>query len=64
MDRPDETRRVMNFKRLLLTDFKCDLTRLAKKKELQQALDESGRLGHLTLRMLVRKGAALAFNEH
>ena len=42
VDRPDETRRVIPFKRLILTDFKCDLTRLAKKKELQQALDESG----------------------
>ena len=30
------------FKRLILTDFKCDLTRLAKKKELKQALEESG----------------------
>ena len=32
----------MPFKRLILTDFKCELTRLAKKKELSAALQESG----------------------
>ena len=42
VDLPDEIRRVMPFKRLILTDFKCELTRLAKKKELKAALEESG----------------------
>ncbi|KAK9838656.1 hypothetical protein WJX74_000751 [Apatococcus lobatus] len=42
IDRPDEIRRVVPFKRLILTDFKCELTRLAKKKELSAALEESG----------------------
>ena len=32
----------MPFKRLILTDFKCEMTRLAKKKELSAALEESG----------------------
>ncbi|KAK9820141.1 hypothetical protein WJX72_006581 [[Myrmecia] bisecta] len=38
VDRPDETRRVINFKRLALTDFKIDIQRMAKKKELTAAL--------------------------
>ncbi len=47
VDRPDEIRRAMPFKRLILTDMKMDLTRLAKKKELQQALNESGKQPNL-----------------
>ena len=35
-------RRQMNFKRLVLTDFKIDIPRLAKKKVLTAALEESG----------------------
>ena len=42
MDRPDEVRRIVNFKRLVLTDFKIDIPRLAKKKVLSAALEESG----------------------
>ena len=42
MDRPDMVRRQMNFKRLVLTDFKIDIPRLAKKKVLTAALEESG----------------------
>lgn len=42
VDRPDMVRRQMNFKRLVLTDFKIDIPRLAKKKVLTAALEESG----------------------
>ena len=42
VDRPDETRRVMNFKRLALTDHKLDVPRLAKKKAIKQALESNG----------------------
>ena len=35
-------RKQMNFKRLVLTDFKIDIPRLAKKKVLTAALEESG----------------------
>ena len=42
MDRPDEVRRVVNFKRLVLTDFKVDIPRLAKKRVLKEALEQSG----------------------
>ncbi len=42
VDRPDEVRRIINFKRLVLTDFKIDIPRLAKKKVLTAALEESG----------------------
>ncbi|BDA44283.1 60S ribosomal protein L14 [Coccomyxa sp. Obi] len=41
VDRPDEVRRIINFKRLVLTDFKIDIPRLAKKKVLTAALEES-----------------------
>ena len=43
VDRPDEVRRMVNFKRMVLTDFKIDIPRLAKKKVLTAALEESGR---------------------
>ena len=42
VDRPDETRRMINFKRLALTPYKVDIPRLAKKKVLKAALEESG----------------------
>lgn len=42
VDRPDEVRRILNFKRLALTDFKIDIPRVAKKKVLESALKESG----------------------
>ncbi len=42
IDRPDETRRVENFKRLAITDFKVEIPRLAKKAVLKKALDEAG----------------------
>lgn len=42
VDRPDETRRVMNFKRLALTDHKLDVPRLAKKKAIKKALETNG----------------------
>ena len=41
VDRPDEVRRPMNFKRLVITDFKVDIPRLAKKAVLKKALEES-----------------------
>ena len=44
VDRPDETRRMMNFKRLALTPYKVEIPRLAKKKVLKAALEESGAL--------------------
>lgn len=44
MDRPDEVRRVVNFKRLAITEHKVDVPRLAKKKVLAEALASSGAL--------------------
>ena len=58
IDRPDEIRRVMPFKRLILTDFKCELTRLAKKKELSAALKESGEGLMHVLQMVYRSSSA------
>ena len=42
VDRPDEVRRVENFKRLAITDLKVDIPRLAKKAVLKKALEEGG----------------------
>ena len=42
VDRPDEVRRVINFKRLAITDLKVDIPRLAKKSVLKEALATSG----------------------
>ena len=42
IDRPDETRRVINFKRLALTDLKIDIPRIAKKKVLKEAYESGG----------------------
>ena len=42
VDRPEEIRRVINFKRLAITDLKIDIPRLAKKKVLKEALETSG----------------------
>jgi ribosomal protein L14E/L6E/L27E len=52
VDRPDEVRRVMNFKRLALTDIKLDIPRLAKKKVLSEALSTSGGSHWLLLRQV------------
>ncbi|KAK9800813.1 hypothetical protein WJX73_010839 [Symbiochloris irregularis] len=41
VDRPDEVRRVVSFKRLALTDFKVEIPRLARKSVLKSALEES-----------------------
>ncbi|XP_075264126.1 uncharacterized protein LOC142356021 [Convolutriloba macropyga] len=41
VDHPDQLRRVESFKRLSLTDFKVEIPRLAKKKVLKKALEES-----------------------
>mmetsp|Transcript_26481 Transcript_26481/g.57780 ORF Transcript_26481/g.57780 Transcript_26481/m.57780 type:complete len:136 (-) Transcript_26481:313-720(-) len=41
VDAPEETRKVMNFKRLAMTDFKVDIPRLASKKVLKAKLAES-----------------------
>lgn len=43
IDRPDEVRRVENFKRLQLTSYKLDIPKLAKKKALKKALESDGR---------------------
>lgn len=42
MDSPTETRRVVNFKRLALTDLKVDIKRVPGKKELTKAFTEAG----------------------
>jgi hypothetical protein len=52
VDHPDETRRVMNFKRLAITDLKVDIPRLASKKVLKQKLAESGE--HLVATVMPR----------
>jgi large subunit ribosomal protein L14e len=41
VDRPDETRRIVNFKRLSMTDLKVDIPRLAKKAVLKKAVEEA-----------------------
>lgn len=43
IDRPDEVRRVENFKRLQLTSYKLEIPKLAKKKDLKKALESDGR---------------------
>ena len=43
IDRPDETRRVENYKRFQLTDYKIDIPKLAKKKALKAALEKDGK---------------------
>ena len=46
VDFPGQTRRVVSFKRLALTDYTVDIPRLAKKAVLKKALEEAGaRLG-------------------
>lgn len=42
VDAPTETRKVVNFKRLTLTDFKVEIPRLASKKVLTEALNSAG----------------------
>ncbi len=42
VDAPGEVRKVVNFKRLALTDFKLDIPRLAKKSVLTQKFAEAG----------------------
>lgn len=42
VDFPGQTRRVISFKRLALTDFTVDIPRLAKKSVLKKAVDEAG----------------------
>jgi large subunit ribosomal protein L14e len=39
VDAPEIVRTVVNFKRLTLTDIKIDVRRLAKKKELKEAIE-------------------------
>ncbi|GIL44734.1 hypothetical protein Vafri_2249, partial [Volvox africanus] len=41
VDFPEQERRVVNFKRLALTDFKVDIKRHAPKKDLKKALAEA-----------------------
>ena len=43
IDRPDEVRKVENFKRFQLTDYKIDIPKLAKKKALKAALEKDGK---------------------
>ena len=42
VDFPGQTRRVISFKRMALTDFTVDIPRLAKKSVLAKALEEAG----------------------
>lgn len=42
VDFPGQTRRVISFKRLALTDYTIDIPRLAKKSVLKKALDAAG----------------------
>ena len=42
VDAPEFTRKIVNFKRLSLTDLKVDIPRLASKKVLTAKLAESG----------------------
>lgn len=42
VDSPTETRRVVNFKRLALTDLKVDIKRVPGKTELTKAFTEAG----------------------
>eukprot|EP00890_Picochlorum_soloecismus_P005604 jgi/Picsp_1/6044/NSC_03398-R1_ribosomal protein l14 component of cytosolic 80s ribosome and 60s large subunit len=45
IDRPDEIRRTINFKRLAITDYKVDIPRLAKKSVLKKALEDADVFG-------------------
>jgi large subunit ribosomal protein L14e len=45
VDAPGQTRRVVNFKRLALTDFKLELNRLAPKKTVVAKFAEAGEYG-------------------
>ncbi len=47
MDFPGQTRRVISFKRMALTDFVVEIPRLAKKSVLKKAIDEAGELNML-----------------
>ena len=62
IDRPDTVRRVENFKRLTLTDFKLDIPKLAKKKDLKKSLEENGdvcsRIAHSV------KGQRYVYTQH
>lgn len=44
VDSPDMVRTVINFKRLTLTDIKIEVRRLARKKELKEAIEAGGKL--------------------
>lgn len=46
VDRPDEVRKVLSFKRMALTDFKLDIPRLVKKTLLKKALSDAGERSH------------------
>ena len=52
IDRPDETRRVINFKRLALTDIKIDIPRLAKKTVLKNAYTDGSESSSTRLPLL------------
>lgn len=44
VDAPDMVRTVINFKRLTLTDITIEIRRLARKKELKEAIEAGGKL--------------------
>ena len=58
VDRPDEERRVISFRRLALTDLKIDVPRLAAKKVLTKAFTDEGKC------VLLQKEHALQFQAY
>ena len=58
MDAPEFTRKIVNFKRLSLTDLKVDIPRLASKKVLTAKLAESGELYNYSARVFAAISAA------
>src|SRR5690349_3728242 len=48
VDAPGQARRVVNFKRLALTDLKIDIPRLATKKVITAKFSEAGELQRIT----------------
>lgn len=57
MDFPGQTRRVISFKRMALTDYTIDIPRLAKKAVLKKALEEAG-AWHCRALCVAGRGAA------
>lgn len=63
MDAPEIVRTVVNFKRLTLTDIKIDVRRLAKKKELKEAIEAGGKKARLPLVHLLQSWTCWCISE-